>query len=312
MKRFLTILSAAALLLSCQREEFPGGNDPSRRIVTSEAASVTETSAVLKGYANLPDDGTYYRYGIVVSTDKTPTAGNGQVIEARGTDADHQFSCQATGLLMAQTYYFRAYLLESGRYQWGKTYQFTTKDFTEGSLEAVDLGLSVKWGSCNLGAAGPFDSGDYFAWGETVPKKDYSRYTYAWVNGDEFTKYNREDEKTLLDPSDDAATVALGGNWRTPTYEEFRELLSCERTRTGRKGVVGFLITGPSGKRIFLPATGEYILTDLVNVGSRGCYWTTLRTPDPYYARLACINSGSLVMTYLSRYHGHSIRPVSD
>ena len=76
MKRFLTILSAAALLLSCQREEFPGGNDPSRRIVTSEAASVTETSAVLKGYANLPDDGTYYRYGIVVSTDKTPTADN--------------------------------------------------------------------------------------------------------------------------------------------------------------------------------------------------------------------------------------------
>lgn len=313
MKKYLLLIAAAALSLSCEPKDIPNGNDPNQRIVTADASEITETSAVLTGYANLPDGTAGVKFGIAVSTEKTPTPDNGKTFETWDLGGNHQFSCQATGLLMAETYYYRAYLKEGGSYQYGKTRQFTTKDFIVGTQEVVDLGLSVKWRSCNLGASSPFEPGDYYAWGEIRPKEEYSGKTYAWVKGDEFTKYNLVDEKIQLDISDDAAHAALGGSWRMPTYDEFRELLSCPRTKTGRNGVTGFLFTGPSGNRIFLPAAGDWVLTTFNEEEGRGCYWTSsLRSPNSYYAWLALMQSGTVTMSGLSRYHGHSIRPVSD
>ena len=98
--------------------------------------------------------------------------------------------------------------------------------------EAVDLGLSVKWASFNLGAADSSHYGDKIAWGEVEPKTDYRWSTYKWCNGSasSLTKYNTKsswgtvDNKTVLDPEDDAATVNWGDNWRTPTYSEMLEL----------------------------------------------------------------------------------------
>ena len=99
---------------------------------------------------------------------------------------------------------------------------------------AVDLGLSVKWASFNVGATAPEEYGDYFAWGETESKTDYSWSSYKWCNGDynKLTKYclgdqsyywNGEgtpDGKTVLDPEDDPAITNWGGTWRTPTDAE--------------------------------------------------------------------------------------------
>ena len=313
MKKYLSLFAAMALLLCCEPKDTPEGNDPSQRIVTADASEITETSAVLKGYANLSDGTGSVKFGVAVSADKNPTPDNGKSFETWDLDENNQFTIQATGLLMAEDYYYRAYIKEGGRYQYGKPKQFTTKDFVVSGQETVDLGLSVKWRSCNLGASTPFDAGAYYAWGETKAKEDYSGKTYAWVRGDDFTQYNLEDQKIQLDLSDDAARVALGGSWRMPTYDEFRELLSCPRTRTGRKGVMGFLFTGPSGNRLFLPAAGDWVGTNFNDEEGRGCYWTSsLRSPNSYYAWLALMQSGTVTMGGLSRYHGHSIRPVTE
>nr|MBQ5605357.1 InlB B-repeat-containing protein [Bacteroidales bacterium] len=142
----------------------------------------------------------------------------------------------------------------------------------------VDLGLSVKWAAYDIGANSATELGDFFAWGETQPKKDYSWDTYKFAvpykspesdtrsfdNGYgkeyELTKYNLDpnseyyDGKTTLDLIDDAAHMAWGGNWRMPTVSECNELVEkCEWTWTEYLGVEGYDVKGPNGNRMFLP-----------------------------------------------------------
>ena len=76
--------------------------------------------------------------------------------------------------------------------------------------EYVDLSLSVKWATFNIGATSPEEYGDYFAWGETEPKDKYSWATYKWGTSSNLIKYNTTDGKTILEPADDAATVNWG------------------------------------------------------------------------------------------------------
>ena len=105
--------------------------------------------------------------------------------------------------------------------------------------ECIDLGLSVKWATCNVGAIKPEEYGDYYAWGETETKDVYDWSSYKWCNGssDTLTKYNPfkvqgiVDSITTLDPNDDVAHVKWGGSWRMPTASEFRELMdNCKWT----------------------------------------------------------------------------------
>ncbi len=158
--------------------------------------------------------------------------------------------------------------------------------------EAVDLGLSVKWASFNLGARRPEQTGYYYKWGETMPadKKGWANYKYARGNYDRLTKYNDDseygykgfiDHRTKLEPADDAATANLGGKWRMPTKEEIVELMhKCKKKETTRNGTKGFLITGPNGNSIFLPYAG-YINYDphygptYKEVGAKGQYWSS-------------------------------------
>lgn len=98
----------------------------------------------------------------------------------------------------------------------------------------VNLGLpsGLKWASCNVGAEKPEDYGNRYAWGEVLPKEDYSWETYKYANGafDKLlTKYCNNasygdngftDNKTTLEPEDDAAHVNWGGSWRMPTDAE--------------------------------------------------------------------------------------------
>lgn len=149
--------------------------------------------------------------------------------------------------------------------------------------EVVDLGLSVKWATCNIGAATPTECGNYYAWGETTTKNNYDWETYKWCNGDResLTKYctNSEygdtDGLTVLSSSDDVATVKWGNKWRTPTKKEYEELFrKCKVEWTKKSNVNGCLVTGPSGKSIFLPAAGSRSRTDLRNKGIYGPYLT--------------------------------------
>ena len=152
----------------------------------------------------------------------------------------------------------------------------------------VDLGLpsGTLWATCNVGAANPEDSGDYFAWGETVPNKDYYWWdTYQWVeivNGNQlsFTKYNTKsnqgtvDNKTELDPEDDAAYVYWGSEWRMPSREQVSELIdNCTWEWAQMNGMNGLLITGLNENTMFLPAAGIRLEHDLDYLSEMGFYW---------------------------------------
>ena len=145
---------------------------------------------------------------------------------------------------------------------------------TEPVAEAVDLGLSVKWASFNVGATKPEEYGGYYAWGETEEKEDYSWATYKWCNGTEtsMTKYCTNsnygivDNKTILDPEDDVAHVKWGGTWRMPTEAEIEELLEkCTWTWTINNNIGGYVVTGINGNSIFLPAGGAYYGNEVKN-----------------------------------------------
>ena len=190
--------------------------------------------------------------------------------------------------------------------------------------EYVDLGLSVKWATCNVGAESPEEYGDYFAWGETEPKEKYDWSTYKYCKGTikTMTKYCTNssfgyngftDNKTVLDPEDDAATVNWGGAWRMPTDEEMTELRTlCKRTWTTQNGVNGYKFVGPNGNSIFLPAAGHMGGTSLINVGSYGDYWSSsLNTSKPRSAYYVFFNSSYVYRSYNDpRYYGYSVRPV--
>ena len=127
----------------------------------------------------------------------------------------------------------------------------------------VDLGLSVKWATFNVGATSPEEYGDYFAWGETEPKETYSWATYKWCDGTDanITKYNTIDGKTILEPTDDAAQVHRGDKWRMPTKAECQELIdSCTWEWTTSNNISGYRVTGPNGNSIFLPAARSLLI----------------------------------------------------
>ena len=193
--------------------------------------------------------------------------------------------------------------------------------------ELVDLGLpsGLKWATFNLGATKPEEYGDYFAWGETEPKEDYSLSTYKWCKGGErtITKYCSRsdygyngftDNKTVLEPEDDAAAVALGGSWRMPTKAEQDELRTkCTWTWTTQNGVNGYLVTGPNGNSIFLPAASYWDGTSLDGAGSRGNYWSSsLNTDGPRYVYLLYFNSSGVSTRSIIRFYGRSVRPVTE
>ena len=189
----------------------------------------------------------------------------------------------------------------------------------------IDLGLSVKWATCNVGASSPEDFGDYYSWGETSTKDDYSWESLRFrVSGDTwenvtFSKYNTKsgrgsvDNKIHLDSSDDAANQNWGGRWRTPTRAEWEELSSkCTWTWTKQGGKNGYQITGKNGNSIFLPATGYRLGIYFGFVGSEGHYWSSsLDTDHPYLACCLYIGPSSVHGVEASRSWGYSVRPVT-
>lgn len=190
---------------------------------------------------------------------------------------------------------------------------------SSGTDEMVDLGLSVNWRAWNVGASKPEDYGNYFAWGETSSKSSYSwnNYKFGHSQNGEFSKYDTglgTDNKTVLEAEDDAATANLGGNWRMPTYKEWKELVeNCTWTWTTRNGVNGMQVKGPNNNTIFLPAAGVYNGNTLSNKGTYGSYWT---------ASLAGIQGMASTVDFIStdvektaayaRCYGLAVRPVMD
>ena len=182
--------------------------------------------------------------------------------------------------------------------------------------EAVDLGLSVKWATFNVGASKPEDYGDYFAWGETEPKEEYSWATYKWYDGttNNITKYNKTDSLTTLEPEDDAAHVHWGDKWRMPTKEELQELIdSCQWERTTVNEVRGNTVTGPNGNSIFIPLAGSYNSFDnqLHSIGTTGWLYSSTRSGGTNAVEIN-MGYGGATATSCSKCLGLNIRPVYD
>ncbi|MBP5506199.1 MAG: hypothetical protein J6X89_08920 [Bacteroidales bacterium] len=155
------------------------------------------------------------------------------------------------------------------------------KEASVKASEAVDLGLSVKWAKTNLGAKTPSDPGNFYAWGETKSKKDFSDETYAFKDGYKYKKYTTDDNEAssgtadkliVLQGEDDAATAALGNGWRMPTRAEAMELFTKCTFSYDKPGLV--TVTGPNGNSIDFPKTGYYYGTSLKEENYPWC-WTS-------------------------------------
>lgn len=224
------------------------------------------------------------------------------------------------------------------------TYDYEDETPIENGHKYVDLGLpsGTLWATCNVGAENPEDYGDYFAWGETEPyymegyaqskafgiwktgKSDgYYWSSYKWCNGsfDTMTKYCTQssygtvDNKTVLDPEDDAAHVQWGGNWRMPTYDELNELKTqCIWEWTQLNGVNGYKVSSKqqgNTNYLFLPAAGYRSNSSLGYVGSYGYYWSSsLSASRSFYAYGVYFDSSNVDCYSRNRCYGQSVRPV--
>lgn len=166
--------------------------------------------------------------------------------------------------------------------------------------EYVDLGLSVKWATNNVGASSSIARGEYYAWGETETKSTYAfNNYYIWAGSDLTSSY-------------DVASAKMGGNWRMPTQKEMKELRdNCDWIWTTTvNGEKGYLVKSKkNGYSIFLPAAGYRDGTGLYKANEMGCYWS--KSSDTRgYAYGMQFNVGELNVYQCSTYQGYSVRAV--
>ena len=312
-------------MLSCDKEDEKQGGS---KIETLSAEKGTYMVATLSGrVSGLESVALDFECGIEYSTDKSfsDEYSTRQKVDKKYTE--DSYSITVSGIQPGKKYYYRAYYINQLLIYYGevKTFMFNMPEDV-----AVDLGLSVKWATFNVGASKPEEYGDYYAWGETEAKSDYSWSTYKYCNGSSstMTKYCNDsyfgnngftDTKTTLDPEDDVAHVKWGGSWRMPTKTELSELSNnnnCTWHWTTQNGVNGYLVTskksGHEGASIFLPAAGTRYDTSLDDAGFCGYYWSSsLYTGGyPYDAWRHYFDSGYHSTHLCCRYYGRPVRPV--
>ena len=311
----------AVLFAACEETEPP----TSDKILTGASENITQTSATLKGAVNV-DIATYnsVEFGIMYDTllaevnNRSAQMIKGSVLQGK------DFKLDVAGLTANTKYFYCAYLLLNGiQYEYGAVKEFTTLESIEdpdtpdmpenpdtpdnpsgnssNGHEYVDLGLSVKWATCNVGANAPEAYGDYFAWGEILPKSSYSSSNYSYSNN-----------PSTLPMSADAANANWGGTWRMPTRAEQDELRTqCTWTWTTQNGVQGYTVNSrTNGNSIFLPAAGYRDNSDLYDAGPYGFYWSSSVFNSSYTYYLYFGVSGVDWGNYRYRYYGRSVRPV--
>ncbi|MCQ2059917.1 MAG: Ig-like domain-containing protein [Bacteroidaceae bacterium] len=341
---WLLLAMCAIVAVSCSKDS-KKEDIPSAAIVTLGATDMSYCGATLNGKLNVSEDVMpFVEFGFEYSTSAEISTPNKLVISSIGLDK--KFQCALDNLKERTEYMYRAYIryTNTGVFVYGGYKSFTTTAFEivpsgqENGYGYVDLGLSVKWATCNVGANKPEEYGSYFAWGETagspyIPGKteDYTKSfdwsSYRYCNGSEvsITKYSTDsycgtvDNVTMLALSDDAARANWGGSWRIPTATEIDELLNnCTWTWTTQNGVYGYRvtsnITGYTDKSIFLPAAGlrdEDRLEYVDNADSFGYYWTSsLYTDFCGDAYILSFESDNHMGDFSYRCWGLSVRPV--
>ena len=263
-------------------------------MVTTAAGvtDITYTSAVSGGEVTF-DGNLETTRGVCWSTTQNPTVEDNETENGSGIGS---YTSYMTNLRPNTTYYFRAYAKNEVGIVYGEERSFETLEAyspatgTANGYGYVDLGLSAKWATCNVGATSPEEYGDYFAWGETTTKETYTmensltngisdidlqgggyveRYVGSYYDGN------------YLASQYDAATANWGGAWRMPNNYDMWELLTeCTWEWIQTKDFRGYKVTGPSGASIFLPAAGYRYESSLNEAGTYGVYWLSSAVSD--------------------------------
>lgn len=310
------------ILVSCKPEvEKP-------TVVTKSIGDITETSAKVVGQVTTDGGAEVTERGICWNTDGTPAIQDSHVKDIEGGLGSYEILF--ADLVPNTQYYVRAYATNEAGTSYGEIMNFMTLqesddededeeniNGTENGHEYVDLGLSVRWATCNIGATSPEAYGDYFAWGETTTKGTYTEnnsttyeLSYSQLQSQGFI-----DGDGKLAPQYDAATVNWGGSWRMPTYDELAELKNnCTWTWINADDFNGYKVTGPNDNSIFLPAAGYRSGSSLYYVGDYGYYWCSMPDmPDMGSDYSYLLDFGSdyryLDVSY-RRDIGQSVRPV--
>lgn len=238
----LLVVILSMMVCSCSEKESgnagggENGNPDLEPVITGGYSYDGYEKIIIEGYNNVKElPGASVSYGIMFSdTDLTTDA---KTEEADEKDANNKFSCEIKVEPGGDLYYYRAYAVRSGETFYGEIKTLTTRKLVADPGPIVDMGVSVKWASCNLGATKPEECGDYYAWGttETLYETGYAQEDpqnhwkpgksagYVESNYQMPTASMFDDNNNLL-PEYDAAHKVLKGTWRMPTSDEFDEL----------------------------------------------------------------------------------------
>ena len=302
------------------------------RDVTSSTANLEWQVNVTPGKDGIPEDMEFF---FLYSTPNYAPVDTSEWTKFKVEKIDttfHVFYCSYTGLLPKTDYYVAASC------RWGSNYVITetTRFRTEQALQPIDLGLpsGIKWASENI--TDKYGDIKYFAWGETSDKRNYEWSTYRLGSYDSLLKYCTNssygrngdfDNEVTLDFTDDAAYKLFGALWRIPNMSDWKELwLNCKWEWTKLDGKNGFVVTGPNGKNIFLPADGQKDGTECYQVGQKGFYWSSdlyKESPDLAWSFVFDSSGASYTNSFWfgwewdysntgRRCLGRTIRPVED
>ena len=204
---------------------------------------------------------------------------------------------------------------KSQSYKWNLKKEATitqTKEIKYVAGNAIDLGLSVLWSDINLGATTPESFGEYFAWGETKPKEQYSKDNY--MHYDHSMNQYLDIGEDISGTKYDAAHVNLGNGWRMPSNTELQELIkNCEWEWVKSGNTLGYKITGKNGNYIFLPAGGRILYSTVSSQNEWTEYWSSSeRQKYKGDAYLLVENGYNPTVISSDKIYGVPIRPVKS
>ena len=291
------------------------------KVTTSEVSDITINSAICGGKVLSGGGFEVLARGVCWSTNPNPTISDSYTTDGLGVGT---FTSTLTNLTDTTIYYVRAYATNENGTSYGEVKSFSTTVVSDNFIcghEYVDLGLpsGLKWATCNIGAAAPEDIGDYYAWGETTPKANYTEENSLTLGDTAITDITGN-------PIYDAATANWGCTWRMPTKAEIEELVNNCTLIWVEQGtfigiMIGYTVIGPNGNSIFLPVTGYRTSTSISQLDVGGFYWTSTPVPSSDYGNVGDPEDYAYYLNFSFSYFGRNwtgrnyglvIRPVSN